>query len=270
LDLLVCPVTKQKLRLSDLSMAAGMMGGKLEPRTNKEIPPIGVTPKVLLREDLQMAYPVVDGIPVLMGPEGLTNANNARRVNLRDQKYAEAYEEMAHYNEVASKEAENIDQAENYRKLKPILKFLKHQQASFPAPKEIWLDATYNCVCQWEAYAHLVDLTGKQMLQLGGKGTHAARFLLAGAAKVWLQTPMLGEIRVGGALAQKVGVADRFQAVAAFAEGIPLVDETFDAIYSGGCVHYMVTALALPECPRVLKPGAGLLLWTHGAPTFMN
>ena len=231
------------------------MRSNLEPRLNQEVPPIGVTSTVLLREDGRMAYPVVEGIPVLMEPEGLTNTDNAREVNLTDQKYAEAYEEMVHWNEVAAKEAEDIDNSGNYLRLLPILKFLSHQQARFPAPKEIWLDATYNCVCQWEGFAHLGNLTGKRMLQLGGKGTNAIRFLLAGAEEVWLLTPMLGEIWVAWALAHKVGVADRFRAVAAFAEEIPFVDETFDAIYSGGCVHHMFTALALPECARVLKPG---------------
>jgi SAM-dependent methyltransferase len=189
-----------------------------------------------------------------MGPEGLTRADNPREVDLQEQKYAEAYEEMAHYNQEASQEVMDIEQTQNYQNILKILRFLEQNQADFPFPKEIWLDATYTCVNQWEAYAHLGDLAGKRLLQVGGKGTHAVKFLLAGAQEVWLITPMIGEIRFGRALARKAGVADRFRAVAAFAEEIPFEDNTFDAMYSGGCVHHMDTLLALPECARVLKP----------------
>ena len=68
-------------------------------------------------------------------------------------------------------------------------------------------------------------------------------------------TPMLGEIYCSIALAKEAGVFDRLRCVVGVAEEIPLADNTFDAIYSGGCVHHMTTELAMPEIARVLKPG---------------
>ncbi len=52
-----------------------------------------------------------------------------------------------------------------------------------------------------------------------------------------------------------VGVAERFHVVAGLAEELPFEAESFDAIYSQGCVHHWVTRVAMPECHRVLRPG---------------
>ena len=68
-------------------------------------------------------------------------------------------------------------------------------------------------------------------------------------------TPMLGEIYCSIALAKEAGVLDRLRCVVGVAEEIPIADNMFDAVYSGGCVHHMTTELAMPEIARVLKPG---------------
>jgi ubiquinone/menaquinone biosynthesis C-methylase UbiE len=129
------------------------------------------------------------------------------------------------------------------------------QAATFPEPHEFWLDAKYDCAAQFDAYMNLAPLAGKRVLQVGGKGLAAMVFLAAGAAEAWLITPMLGELRCARAIAQVLGFADRFHGVAAIAEELPFGPGSFDGAYAGGCVHHMVTALALPEIARILKPG---------------
>src|SRR6185295_6851649 len=99
------------------------------------------------------------------------------------------------------------------------------------------------------------EIKNKRLLQLGGKGIHAVKWLLAGAAEAWVLTPMLGEIYCSIALAKEAGVLERLRCVVGVAEEIPLADNFFDGAYSGGCVHHMTTELAMPEIRRVLKPG---------------
>ncbi len=44
-------------------------------------------------------------------------------------------------------------------------------------------------------------MTGARVLQVGGSGLHAVKFLLAGAAETWLVSPVHGELIFGRALA---------------------------------------------------------------------
>lgn len=257
--LLVCPETKQGLRACSLDEAEARVEYRLGPlrrsRAGDPSPPFGRTGDVLLREDLRCAYPVVDGVPILLAPEMLGAEDNARSFDLKDPRYAEAYEEMAFYNEVASKEAEDITSSESYSIIKPVVEATGAVADSFPRPREVWIDAVYDCAAQWDAYAHIAPIKNKRVLQLGGKGAHAVKFLLGGAAEAWLATPMLGEARCAIALAEAVGVADRLRCVVAIAEELPLATGSFDAIYSGGCMHHMITATAMPEAARILKEG---------------
>jgi len=119
----------------------------------------------------------------------------------------------------------------------------------------VWLDAVYDCVSQWDVYKHISPVKGKRVIQLGGKGVHAVKFLLAGAEEAWVVTPMLGEARCAVALANAVGVGDKRHCVVAIAEELPFVSDSFDIVYSGGCLHHMVTNLAVPECGRILRAG---------------
>jgi SAM-dependent methyltransferase len=93
------------------------------------------------------------------------------------------------------------------------------------------------------------------MMQLGGKGIHAVKLLLGGAAEAWVVTPMLGEIQCAIALAEAAGVAERLRFAVAVGEELPFADNAFDGIYCGGCLHHMQTEIALPEISRVLSPG---------------
>jgi ubiquinone/menaquinone biosynthesis C-methylase UbiE len=169
--------------------------------------------------------------------------------------YAEAYEEMTFYNQVAKAESEAIRESESYRMVEPVLQLPPEARGTCPEPKENWIDCVPDCKAQYEAYKYLEPFAGKRVLQLGGKGIHAVKLLLAGASEAWLMTPMLGEVYCGIALAREAGVLDRFRCVVGVAEEIPIANDTFDAVYSGGCVHHMTTEMAMPEINRVLKPG---------------
>ena len=66
---------------------------------------------------------------------------------------------------------------------------------------------------------------------------------------------MIGEVERGRMLMNEVGCGDKFRGVAAVGEELPFADNSIDALYSGGCVHHMDTAKAMPEFRRVLKAG---------------
>ncbi len=261
LPLLACPATKLPLVLCTAEQAEARMGARLAARKDSVnakgvvARPHGVTPSVLLREDLRVAYPVVDGIPILLVPEMLVPEGQEKAVDLRDPKYAEAYEEMEFYNRVATEEAEHITDADCYRVVEPVLRASAADRASFPAPRSVWIDTIYDAAAQSDCYRHLAPIQGKRILQVGGKGSHAVKFALGGAAEGWAMSPMLGEMRCAQTLARAVGVADRFRCVVGIGEEMPFVSGAMDALYMGGCLHHMCESLALAESARVLRAG---------------
>src|SRR6476620_9000398 len=112
----ICPQTKLPLRPMSLEQAKEALGSEnLAPRANTEPAPFGVTATMMVRSDGGCAYPVVDGIPVLLATEQITPANRRQQFDFQDVKYAEAYQEMTHYNQVAKAEASAILQSEAYR-----------------------------------------------------------------------------------------------------------------------------------------------------------
>lgn len=258
---LICPVTKLGLELVTLEAAEKRVKGKLRPRADslnakgKMSKPAGLTPMVLLRKDLKCAYPVFDGIPVLLAPEALTAGEEQASFDLTDRRYAEAYEEMEFYNNAASNASANLEQGGAHSILPTELAATEDERNSFPDPWHRWVDTVHDSAAQWEGYKHLGDLKGRKVVQLGGAGTHAIKFAMAGAAESWLVTPMLGEASIARGLADSAGVGDRFRCVVAIAEELPLRSETFDAVFTGGCLHHMQTEMALPEAARVLREG---------------
>src|SRR5262245_17792106 len=258
---LVCPETKQLLVLCSADEAEARTGRPRlarTPSTNTRgeiAKPYGRTESVLLRADLQCAYPVLDGIPVLLVPERLTAPDLQQEYDLRDARYAEAYEEMEFYNRVATEEAVHIADSTMYQSVARVARLSETERSRFPYPRQLWLDAVYDCAAQWDAYRAMSPLGGKRVTQLGGKGLHAVKFLLAGAAEAWVLSPMIGEIRCAIVLARAFGVEDRLRCVVAIAEELPFSSDSMDAVYAGGCLHHMSEALALPEVARVLKQG---------------
>lgn len=258
--LLVCPVTKLGLELMSRAAAEARIGGELKARP--DLPnarggiskAAGVTASVLVREDLKTAYPVVDGIPVLLAPESLS-ASELPEFDLTDPRYAEAYEEMEFYNTVASETLSKLEGGDAWSILPTEMAATEEEKRTFPAPWHRWIDAPHDSAAQWDAYRHLGSMDGKRVLQLGGSGTHAIKFAMAGAAEVWLATPMAGEAMFARALAESAGVGDRFRSLVAIAEELPLRSNSFDGIFAGGCLHHMLTELALPEAARILREG---------------
>jgi len=254
----VCPESKQRLsycnvaELNDQSLR-GQVFGTAIPAESKLFEQ---TPSVLLREDAQRAYPVVDGIPVLLVPEMFVSPGFRCDISLAQPKYAEAYKEIKGYNAIALNELENIRTSDDYHRIEAIRQVPEQERLFFPDPWEIWLDAVYDSAAQMDAYQHVAPVIGKRLLQVGGKGLHAVRFLLAGAAECWLITPVLGEIRFSMELARLADVAEGLHCVLGIAEELPFQSEYFDAIYSGGCIHHTETSSAFPECARTLK-GSG-------------
>src|SRR5690606_37749187 len=65
---LVCPLTGQALHAVPIEAAEAELckGEPLAARVNPEPRPVGRTPTVLVRDDGTCAYPVLDGIPILL------------------------------------------------------------------------------------------------------------------------------------------------------------------------------------------------------------
>lgn len=260
---LACPESAQALRPRPLAEAE-RVAGKLVARVSAGRPPVGPTPTVLLRADGSCAYPVVDGIPVLLRPERLTPPERRVAVDLGAAVYAEAYEEMDFYDTASARSEELLRtgrvaelerRSERLRTLGAVARTPAARRGDFPEPRRLWIDAPHDPEAEYDAYRHLAPVRGRRMLQIGGEGVQALLFLLAGAVESVLLSPMLGELRFARALARHHGVADRLHVVCAIAEELPFPPASFDGVFAGGCVHHMVTERALPEVARVLVPG---------------
>ena len=252
-----CPLSGLPFSIVDrLDAERSITGAEvpLSTRLNRSPRPVGATRLLLLRSDGRAAFPVDHGIPVLLAPEVLTSRAEAKNFDLRDPKYAEAYEEMEFYNRVATAETNSSDLLSDFPHLRTLLS-TRSQDDRFMQDRWKWIDAVYDAPAQDDAYRHLGPLTDKTVAQIGGKGIHAVKFLLAGARLAWVITPMLGEAKCALALARRMGVEEKLRCVVGLAEELPLADGSVDAIYAGGCVHHMVTDLALPQIARVLRKG---------------
>jgi len=256
LGLLRCPVTGQTLAVAEWSeeWVPVPRRGQDRPQPLAVARPIGGA--MLIAEDRSAAYPVIDGIPVLLGPERLVRADQAKGqqpADLADPIYAEAYEEMAYYNDpanMASPDAIMGNLAGNGDN--PLA---AAAAARFPHPAHLWVDAAHDSLTQLEAYAHLAPVTDKTVAQLGGRGSHAVKMLVAGARAGLLVTPMLSEAKHAVSLAQSFGVEDTLLPVIAVGEQLPIAPGCIDRAYSGGCFHHMRFEQLGEELYRVLAPG---------------
>jgi ubiquinone/menaquinone biosynthesis C-methylase UbiE len=205
---------------------------------------------LLLRAD-GARYPIREGFPVLMGPE-IENAEPPPKEGI----YAEAYAEMGFYNSYA-------DDLLNKIRTGPLaatgaegiqgLGRLVHEHSRFP--HENWLLSRMDVNSEWDCYRHIGSVNGKHVLQVGGTGVVALMLLMAGAERADLLTPMLAEARVARALAEKLGLSERFECTIGIAEQLPFPSASFDVIFSGGSVHHMVTERAFGQFNRVLRSG---------------
>ena len=267
-SILICPETKIPVVKKTIKEAEQILGTKLKKvdilNYNREI--LIDCEFVLLREDKKCVYSIIEDIPILLCPEKLVSVNERRRIDVKDIKYREAYEEMSHYNNRGLESINIAEKSDICRQIDEIKDNGNKYVDTFPDPKKIWIDALHDCLGQWDAYNFISPVNGKRILQLGGSGSHAVKFLLAGASEAWLLTPMLGEIKMAMHLAEKAGVKDMLKCVVGIAEEIPFKNNSFDAIYSGGCAHHFYMDLAMNECSRVLKEGGKIAMvdpWKH-------
>jgi SAM-dependent methyltransferase len=167
-------------------------------------------------------------------------------------------DERQHYETAAANDSSYDAMVES---LEPLARRHVH---TFANPIEPWLDAPWDSIAQAVAYQYIAPRMTGTVVQLGGSGTHAVKFLIGGASRAVLVTPISGEASVAKRLAHEFGVADRLESLVGFAESIPLADSSASAIYSGGCLHHTETAHSLREVYRVLEPGgrfAAAELW---------
>jgi SAM-dependent methyltransferase len=213
----------------------------------------GVT-DLLADEAHGVAFPVVNGIPVLMWPDAyVPMALETPPADMDDRLYAEAYAEMAFYNVASAQQAADICKTDIHRRLRRVAD--EGDAKTFPDPVDLWIESVHDSAAQTGVYRYLGPLEGKTFMQLGGDGRHAIIALLAGARQAVLVTPMIGEAEFCYALAVTLNLQDRLSCVLGLAEALPFSDGMFDAIYSPGCLHHMRLDVALPEIRRVLTKG---------------
>src|SRR3954452_14634823 len=84
-SIFICPQAKLPLRPMSLNETKQALGSaELVPRSNAEPAPFGITATMLVRSDGACAYPVVDGVPVLLAPEQITPADRPQHFDLKD------------------------------------------------------------------------------------------------------------------------------------------------------------------------------------------
>lgn len=232
---LVCPITKRPLAQSSADR--------------------------LSTEDGQIFYRIENGLPILLGPEAITSLTPWIR-NTKEPQYDEAYTEMEFYNSVAKEDARQIrelslEQSNSaaIRHLGALAKRSEEDRSTFPDPLEMWQCDAIDIASERVCYRHIGPVKGKRIMQIGGKGSAAMLFLLAGAAEAILLTPMQGEALVAVELAAILGFSSRLRCVIGVAEEIPIADVYVDVCFSGGCVHHMRTDVSFSEISRILKTG---------------
>jgi ubiquinone/menaquinone biosynthesis C-methylase UbiE/uncharacterized protein YbaR (Trm112 family) len=256
---LACPVTRLPVREVPLEDARRAITGGRPLATRKSgKAPIGETATVMLRQDDKAAYPVVRGFPVMLGPEMLTA--EPTYFDLAHSHYAEAYSETEFYDAEASAKAAELRNGSLDQSTSEILRWLASmarrpqiELADFPRPERLWVNDRMDLGANVDCLQHIGSVKGQRVLQLGGTGGMLATFMLAGAAEGWLVTPMVGEAELAQAVARAVG--KEISCVVGIAEEVPLLAQSVDVVYSGGCVHHMTTELAMPDIARVLRPG---------------
>jgi ubiquinone/menaquinone biosynthesis C-methylase UbiE/uncharacterized protein YbaR (Trm112 family) len=252
---LVSPDSHARLRARPFSTVVLASSVRLIPPIPVGYKPIGPTDSVLATDDNLTAYPIVNGIPVLMAPEKLRPLDERNVFDVSSPRYVEAYAEMAHYSEDAVADTSAIAGSRTLRELTRLRNLPVSERTAFPNPAFQWLDATYELHAQWKAFDHLGPLRDSRVLQLGGRGIQAIKFLLAGADAAWLVTPMLGELLFARELATRLELEDRLVCIGAIAEELPFPSGVFDCVYIQGSLHHTVVADSLAESRRVLRSG---------------
>ena len=203
-----------------------------------------VATEILSSKSGDLRYLIASGIPIVTAPDELSH-------NLPELDTGQ----FDFYDEVARTEADHVETSEAWAAVRQPFDSPTVDVSTFPNPISTWIDATYDSKAQWWGYQHLAPVNEVRALQIGGKGIHAVKLLLAGASTACLITPVLGEALCAVRLAERAGVGDRFLAVVGYGEALPFRDGNFDRIYCGGTLHHLDVAQALSEVDRVLSDG---------------
>jgi len=230
---LTCPVTKQPIK--------------------------SISNDTLVTADGNISYPIRTGLPIMLGPEAITDQTWLR--DLKAPQYAEAYAEMEYYNAIGEARAEEIrrqgsgavSDSASMRHLFEIAKLAPNQRDDFPNPPLLWTSNSIEVSSELDCYRHIGSVKGKRIVQVGGSGTVAMLLLLAGAAESILITPMTGEARVALVNAELLNLPLR--CVIGIGEEIPIESAYADVCFVSGCIHHMRTEVAFQEIARILKPG---------------
>ena len=238
-EIYICPVTKKKLvpaaaeeikKLNDFTADAGV---QTPDKPHRQIN------GALKTADGEFFYEVREGIPILMPGAGMATTpavvDDKQSIQSR---YTEIEKEAATYDQHSIYITNHPNFGKIGETLRPGLVIPERDLGTFPKPVRLWLDTPISLLAQEKAYEWIAPLRGRRVLQMGGIGSHAVKFLVAGAAEAHLVSPSLGELRTGRLLSEKYGVADRFFPALGIAEQFPFADDTFDAIYGGGCLHH--------------------------------
>lgn len=210
--------------------------------------------------DGAISYPIKDDVPILMGPEAVTEIAPWPR-DVTTPQYDEAYTEMEFYNAVGYQQASEIrehgtasSKIPDLRQLGFLAALSPEERGPFPE-SENWYCETIEAGAEMDCFRYIGPVTDKRIIQIGGMGMGAILFLLTGAAEAYLLTPMHGEAAVAKALAELFGLKDRLHCIVGVAEEAPLIDDYFDVCYVGSCVHHMRTEFAFAEISRILRSG---------------
>jgi SAM-dependent methyltransferase len=141
--------------------------------------------------------------------------------------------------------------------LLPGMPITPNMQRDFPHPANLWIGKRSNArrmSSTWE-FEYLAPMRGKTVLQLGGEGEYAIKFVLAGAAEAYCVDPSVETLKLGKRTAEAYGVLPKVEFVRGIAERLPFPDDFFDAVYGNAVLHHTLVDLAAREIYRVLKPG---------------
>ncbi len=235
-----------------LGSAEAAVGGPLLPRGGgRSTPPS----EVMLRSDALVAYPCIGAHPVLMSPEALTPHGEGTRCDMSEPRFSEAYRDRRYYADLIDREHPDLGHDATIAQLCRLDETLGASRQGLPFPVERWMERSTTVGAAVHAYEHLAPAAGARFLQIGGRGTHAIKFLLAGAGRAVVVSPVVDELDLALLAADRVGVADRLATVCALAEQLPLPDSSVDLVFSGSSIHHTVTDEAFPEIARVMSPG---------------
>jgi SAM-dependent methyltransferase len=131
-------------------------------------------------------------------------------------------------------------------------RYARQLQADKLAPLDVFAPT---CLENRHLLAHLGDLKGKRVLDIGcGQGDTSVWFALRGA-EVWALDVSDQMVKLTGQLAVQHGVGSAVHADVGRVEDMTHPDNFFDLVFADGVLHHIDMRAAVPNIVRVLKPG---------------